>query len=154
MERACKLRDNLRADFVDQILILFSILYSTAGYNLEYNMPQGGSPQRSKGLKRKGPVLIERIENTLSDGQKMPKSPQNGGSNPFFRHSDRTFRTRAWRVAPCRRPAAPFRKFHTKCVPSHLILRTKNSGSEESLAVDAARFCVRHFPPGAPACPT
>jgi len=74
----------------------------------------------------------------------MPKSPQNGGSNPIFRHSDRTFRTRAWRVAPCRRPAAPFRKFHTKCVPSHLILRMKNSGSEESLAVDAARFCVRH----------
>ena len=25
-------------DFVDQILILFSILYSTAGHNLEYNM--------------------------------------------------------------------------------------------------------------------
>ena len=25
-------------DFVDQILILFSILYSTAGYNLEYNI--------------------------------------------------------------------------------------------------------------------
>eukprot|EP00964_Phaeocystis_antarctica_P060108 scaffold35820_cov65-Phaeocystis_antarctica.AAC.1 len=66
------------------------------------------------------------------------------GSNPIFRHSDRTFRTRAWRVAPCRRPAAPYRKFHTKCVPSQLILRTKNSGSEESLAVDAARFCVRH----------
>ena len=38
MERACKLRDNLRADFVDQILILFSILYSAAGYNLEYNI--------------------------------------------------------------------------------------------------------------------
>eukprot|EP00964_Phaeocystis_antarctica_P153698 scaffold122048_cov63-Phaeocystis_antarctica.AAC.2 len=83
----------------------------------------------------------------------MPKSPPNGGSNPSFRHSDRT-RTRAWRVAPCRRPAAPFRKFHTKCAPSHLILRAKNSESEESLAVDAARFCVRHFPPGASACPT
>ena len=46
------------------------------------------------------------------------------------------------------------RKFNTKCVPSQLILLAKNSGSEESLAVDAARFCVRHFPPGAPACPT
>eukprot|EP00964_Phaeocystis_antarctica_P012706 scaffold6985_cov57-Phaeocystis_antarctica.AAC.2 len=44
------------------------------------------------------------------------------GSNPIFRHLDRTFRTRAWRVAPCRRPAAPYRKNHTKCVPSHLIL--------------------------------
>ena len=63
------------------------------------------------------------------------------------RHSGRTLRTRAWRVAPCRRPAAPFKKIHTKCVPSQLILRMKNSGSEESLAVDAARFRVRHFPP-------
>ena len=79
----------------------------------------------------------------ISDGPKMPESPQNRGSNPKFRHSGRTFRTRAWRVAPCRRSAAP-RKIHTKCVPSHLILRMKNSGSEESLAVDAARFCVRH----------
>eukprot|EP00964_Phaeocystis_antarctica_P025472 scaffold14318_cov39-Phaeocystis_antarctica.AAC.1 len=33
------------------------------------------------------------------------------------------------------------RKFNTKCVPSQLILLAKNSGSEESLAVDAARFC-------------
>ena len=38
IERACKVRDNLGADFVDQILIIISILYSTAGYNLEYNM--------------------------------------------------------------------------------------------------------------------
>ena len=76
----------------------------------------------------------------------MPKSPQNGGSNQFFRHSGRTFRTRAWRVAPCRRPAAPFRKFHTKCVASHLILRMKNSESEQLLAVGCTRFCVRHFP--------
>ena len=28
----------ISADFVDQILILFSILYSAAGYNLEYNI--------------------------------------------------------------------------------------------------------------------
>ena len=54
-----------------------------------------------------------------------------------------TFRTRAWRVAPCRR-LRRILKNHTKCVPSHLILRMKNSESEESLAVDAARFCVRH----------
>eukprot|EP00964_Phaeocystis_antarctica_P025471 scaffold14317_cov63-Phaeocystis_antarctica.AAC.2 len=33
------------------------------------------------------------------------------------------------------------RKFNTKCVPSQLSLLAKNSGSEESLAVDAARFC-------------
>ena len=30
----------------------------------------------------------------------------------------------------------------------------KNSDSEESLAVGCTRFCVRHFPPGAPACTT
>ena len=107
-------------------------------------MPPRGIITAQQRLKKEGPSVIERLGNTLSDGQKMPKSPPNGGSNPLFRHSDRTFRTRAWRVAPCRRPAAPFRKFHTKCVPSHLILRMKNSGSEESLAVDAARFCVRH----------
>eukprot|EP00964_Phaeocystis_antarctica_P084843 scaffold53518_cov32-Phaeocystis_antarctica.AAC.2 len=57
----------------------------------------------------------------------------------------------AWRLAAALRR---LRNVHTKCVPSQLILRMKNSGSEESLAVDAARFCVRHFPPGAPACPT
>eukprot|EP00964_Phaeocystis_antarctica_P041366 scaffold23653_cov96-Phaeocystis_antarctica.AAC.7 len=45
----------------------------------------------------------------------------------------------AWRLAAALRH---LRKFHTKCVPSQLILRMKNSGSEESLAVDAARFCV------------
>ena len=44
-----------------------------------------------------------------------------------------TFRTRAWRVAPCRR-LRRILKNHTKCVPSHLILRMKNSESEESLA--------------------
>ena len=117
-------------------------------------MPPRGIITAQQRLKKEGPSVIERLGNTLSDGQKMPKSPPNGGSNPLFRHSDRTFRTRAWRVAPCRRPAAPFRKFHTKCVPSHLILRMKNSGSEESLAVGCTRFCVRHFPPGAPACTT
>ena len=46
-----------------------------------------------------------------------------------------TFRTRAWRVAPCRR-LRRILKNHTKCVPSHLILRMKNSESEGSLAVD------------------
>ena len=43
-----------------------------------------GSLQRSKGLKRKGPVLIELVENTLSDGQQMPKSPQNGVRTQIF----------------------------------------------------------------------
>ena len=131
-----------------RLSLLFNIQYYYLMILSSVYMPQGGSLQRSKGLKRNGPVLIESVENTLADGQKMPKSPQNGGSNPIFRHSDRTFRTRAWRVAPCRRPAAPLRKFHTKCVPSQLILRMKNSGSEESLAVGCTRFCVRHFPPG------
>eukprot|EP00964_Phaeocystis_antarctica_P116762 scaffold80677_cov64-Phaeocystis_antarctica.AAC.1 len=42
----------------------------------------------------------------------------------------------AWRLAAALRR---LRKFHTKYVPSHLIVRTKNSGSEESLAVDGGR---------------
>ena len=37
-------------------------------------MPQVGSTQRSKGLQRKGPVLIERVENTLSDYFRRPKN--------------------------------------------------------------------------------
>ena len=39
-------------------------------------MPQGGSPQRSNGLiEKEGPsvILIDRVENTLSDGQKNAK---------------------------------------------------------------------------------
>ena len=38
-------------------------------------MPQGGSPQRSKGLKRKGPVLIELVENTLSEENTLSGPP-------------------------------------------------------------------------------
>ena len=110
-------------------------------------MPQGGSPQRSKGLKRKGPALIERVENTPFRRPKRAKFAPKWGFEPKFSPLRPKFRTRAWHLAPCLRPAAPLRKFHTICVPSQLILRMKNSGSKESLAVDAARFRVRHFPP-------
>ena len=82
--------------------------------------------------KRIGCAVLSAQEIRLSEGQNEP-----------FVSFGRTCRTRAWRYAPCRCVAAP-RKFHNKCVPSHLILCMKNSGSEESLAVDAARFCVRH----------
>eukprot|EP00964_Phaeocystis_antarctica_P126633 scaffold90296_cov68-Phaeocystis_antarctica.AAC.14 len=70
-------------------------------------MSQGGSPKLSNGSRRKGPVLIEREKIRLSDGQEMPKSPQNGGFEPKFSPLGPKFRTRAWRVAPCRRSAAP-----------------------------------------------
>ena len=81
-------------------------------------MPQGGSPQRSKGLKRKGPVLIERVENTLSNGQNNAKIASKWGSNPNFRHSDQTFRTRAWCVAPCRLP--PLRRLENFTLNAYL----------------------------------
>ena len=74
-------------------------------------MPQGGSAQRSKGLESKGPVLTEREEHTPSDGPKVPKSPQKWGVERF-RHWGRTFRTRAWRIAPCRCYVAPQKISH------------------------------------------
>ena len=116
-------------------------------------MPQGGSPQRNKGLKRKGSAITERVENSPFRRPKKAKIAQKWGFEPKFSPLWPKILHARMRVAPCRRPAAPFRKFHTICVPSQLILRMKNSGSEESLAVDAARFRVRHFPPVAPACP-
>ena len=112
------------------------------------HMPQGGSPQRSKGLKRQGSALIERVENTPFRQPKNAKITQKCGFEPKFSPLGPKFSHARMPRSALPPPCGAFRKFHTRCVPSQLILRMKNSGSEESLAVDAARFRVRHFPPG------
>ena len=55
------------ADFGDQVLILFSILYSTAGYNLEYNIDIGGKLVRELGENTQAPVK-QRLSWSLSLG--------------------------------------------------------------------------------------
>ena len=46
------------------------------------HMPQGGSPQRSKGLKRKGPALIEHVENTPFAGKMNARIAEKWGFEP------------------------------------------------------------------------
>ena len=106
-------------------------------------MPQGGSPQRSKGLKKKGPVLIELVENTLSDGHACQNRPKMGVRTHFFGTRTELFARAhgAWRLAATLRR---LRKFHTKCVPSHLILRMNNRPSEESGWAESGVFVTRY----------
>ena len=47
-------------------------------------MPHGGSPQRSRGFKRKSPLLIVRVENTPFRWPKKPKSLPNGVRTQIF----------------------------------------------------------------------
>eukprot|EP00964_Phaeocystis_antarctica_P090727 scaffold58088_cov58-Phaeocystis_antarctica.AAC.1 len=65
--------------------------------------------------------------------------------SPNCRPSGRTFRTRAWRLAPSGRNLRRFlEKNDTKCVPSHLISRRKHppvSGGKRPL-------CTLGVPPG------
>eukprot|EP00964_Phaeocystis_antarctica_P068486 scaffold41479_cov58-Phaeocystis_antarctica.AAC.2 len=66
----------------------------------------------------------------------MPNRPKMGVRIQIFGSRTELF-ARAHGASRLAAALRRLRKFHTKCVPSHLILRTKNSGSEESLAVDA-----------------
>jgi hypothetical protein len=62
----------------------------------------------------------------FSEGQQSPKSPQNGGSNPFLSPPRLDLEQACMARSACRRVAALKKKITPKCVPSHLILRMKN----------------------------
>ena len=63
-------------------------------------------------------MLIERLENTLSDGQKMPKSPPKWGFEPNFSALGPNFSHA--RMVRTRRAAAPY-------VVAYLALRDPRS---------------------------
>ena len=82
-------------------------------------MPQGGSPQHSKGLKRKGPALIERVVNMPFRRPKNAKITPKRGFEPKFPPHGPKFSHARMALSALRR----LRNTHTRCVPSQLILR-------------------------------
>ena len=94
---------------------------------------KGETPRHKYSLGQR-PVLSAWKHAPFSEGQKKPKSPQNGGSNAFFATRRLDLEQACMARSACRRVAALQENFTPKCVPSHLILRMKNSGSEESLS--------------------